>query len=211
MRIFSKILLAVVAVSAFQSAFSQHLNYSDFMQITQMSRNNDLMALMDSLGFDFKGLFNNRKKVFADWKINLSGILYNRGDSGLDWDIEESPDYEIVDIQEVISNCYKTYYYYFASETARDSIMIDAQQDGFFFERDGVDNDENEFTVFTKDHSEQDYHEYLFFYKVRVPGGFCIKYFREGNTKDTPDKYVLFSVEINTNKQSALQTTELEE
>jgi hypothetical protein len=81
--------------------------------------------------------------------------------------------------------------------------MIDAQQDGFFFEREGVDNDENEFTVFTKDHSEQDYHEYLFFYKVRVPGGFCIKYFREGNTKDTPDKYVLFSVEINTNKSSS--------
>ena len=126
MRTLSKILLTVVAVLAFQPAFSQHLNYSDFMQITKMTRTEDLIGFMDSLGFDFNGASNNRKKVFADWIINLPNMLY-RGFDGLDWDIEENPDYGIVEIQEVISNGYKTYYYYFPSEASRDSILDDAQ------------------------------------------------------------------------------------
>ncbi len=196
MKIWSKILLAVIAVFSFQSAFSQHLRYCDFMKITQKTKTDDLMEFMDSTGYDFMGLCNNQKVVFADWKINLSGLL--RGFDGLYWDIEENPDYGIVEIQEGMRNCYKTYYYYFASETARDSILNDAQQDGFSFVNEGVGDNGSKFKVFTKDY--QDYQETLCLYEVSSPGGFCIKYFRRGAAKESPDKYILFFMQNNTNR-----------
>ena len=168
-----KILLSLICLLPIQTALSQNLTFSDFMHITSIDNLSELNDYLSSKGYKYAGSNSNNGKTMAYWAKNITYSDINL-DGTLSWDFDNNSQYGVVEMEER-NNSFNRVSYYFPSKNTYNSIMKLAEQDGYSFVRDGLDEDDI-FKVYAKQTSNQDYIENLIFYERKIDGYF-IQYY----------------------------------
>lgn len=169
------ILLSLICLLPIQTALSQNLTFSDFMHITSIDNLSELNDYLSSKGYKYAGSISNNGKTMAYWANNITYSDKNL-DGTFSWDFDNNSQYGVVEMEER-NNSFNRVSYYFPSKNTYNSIMKLAEQDGYSFVRDGLDED-NIFKVYTKQNTNLDYIENLIFYERKIDGYF-IQYYLE--------------------------------
>lgn len=136
-----QILLILNCLMTVQVTWSQHLTYTEFMQLANKGSWTVINDYMSAKGYNYAG---SRKATSTNevekiaWTKNCTYFNFTYG--GYSWNSKKGIPYSIL-IIENLAEYYREYIYYTSSKTTFDTFKLSAKRNGFNLLNERIDND----------------------------------------------------------------------